>query len=201
MKNVLSEPAIYAALAGAAVGLHFNMNLVEVADSLNDFNLPHGRMNLLPGINHTFIIDDTYNSSPEACLAALDVLGNIRISEEGKKYAVLGDMMEIGDYTEEGHNLVGVKVAGSNINYLVAVGERAEFIVSGAKNAGLKEENIFHFDSINEASEFLKNKLNHGDVILVKGSQFMRMENIVKFIMAEPERASELLVRQDSEWK
>lgn len=201
MKNVLSEPAIYAALAGAAVGLHFNMNLVEVAGALNDFNLPHGRMNLLPGINHTFIIDDTYNSSPEACLAALDVLGNIRISEEGKKYAVLGDMMEIGDYTEEGHNLVGTKVASSNINYLVAVGERAKFIVNGAVTAGLKEENIFHFDNINEANEFLKSKLNHGDVILVKGSQFMRMEKIVKFIMAEPERASELLVRQSSEWK
>lgn len=201
MKNVLSEPAIYAALAGAAVGLHFKMNLVEVADALNNFNLPPGRMNLLPGINHSFVIDDTYNSSPEAALAALEVLNNIRISEEGKKYAVLGDMMEIGDYTEEGHRLVGAKIASSNINYLVAVGERAKFIVSGAKEAGFKEESIFYFDNVSAAGEFLATKINNGDVVLVKGSQFMRMEKIVKNLMAETDRAKELLVRQGKEWE
>jgi len=201
MKNVLSEPAIYAALAGAAAGLHFGMNLVEIAGALNNFNLPAGRMNLLPGLNHTFIIDDTYNSSPEACLAALNVLSDIRITEEGKKYAVLGDMMEIGDYTEEGHTLVGAKVANCQIDYLITVGERAEFISSGAKKAGLKEEVIFHFGDAIAAGEFLKNRLNNGDVILVKGSQSMRMEKVVIQIMAEPERAGELLVRQGSSWK
>ena len=201
MKNVLSEPAIYAALTGAAVGVHFGMNLVEISDVLNNFNLPAGRMNLLAGINHTFIIDDTYNSSPEACLAALNVLSSIRISEDGIKYAVLGDMMEIGDYTEEGHKLVGAKVAESGIDCLVAVGERSKFTASGAKEAGLKEENIFHFDKVEEALEFLNKRLNNGDVVLIKGSQYMRMEKIVKGIMAEPERAKELLVRQGAEWK
>ncbi|MEI6835888.1 MAG: Mur ligase family protein [Candidatus Falkowbacteria bacterium] len=201
MKNVLSEPSIYAALAGAAVGLHFNLNLVEIAGALNDFNLPAGRMNLLPGLNHTFIIDDTYNSSPEACLAALNLLAGIRISKEGKKYAVLGDMMEIGDYTEEGHTLVGAKVASCQIDYLVAVGTRAEFISRGAKEAGLKEDHIFHFNEAKAAGEFLENRLNNGDVILVKGSQSMRMEKVVLSIMAEPERAPELLVRQGASWK
>jgi len=201
MKNVMSEPAIYAALTGAAAGLHFGMNLVEVADSLNDFNLPAGRMNLLAGINHSFIIDDSYNSSPEACLAAINVLGNIRTSEESKKYAVLGDMTEIGSYTEEGHNVVGNKVAASKINYLVAVGERSKYMVEGAKLTGMDEANIFHFDTAPEAGEFLRSRINSGDVILVKGSQFMRMDKVVKVIMAEPERAKELLVRQGSEWK
>lgn len=201
MKNVLSEPAIYAALTGAAVGLHFGMNLVEIADTLNNFNLPAGRMNLLAGMNHSFIIDDTYNSSPEACLAAINVLGNIRISEEGKKYAVLGDMTEIGSYTEEGHNIVGNKVANSRIDYLVAVGERSKFIIDGAKLTGMAESSIFHFDKVQEAGEFLQKRINSGDVILVKGSQFMRMDKVVKVIMAEPERAKELLVRQGSEWK
>ena len=201
MKNVLSEPAIYAALTGAAVGLHFGMNLVEVAGALNNFNLPVGRMNLLAGLKHTFIIDDTYNSSPEACIAALNVLGNIRISEDGKKYAVLGDMMEIGDYTEDGHKLVGQKIAELKIDYLVAVGERAKFIATGAKEAGLSEDNIFRFERTKEAGEFLLDKINNGDVILAKGSQSMRMERIVKILIAEPERAKELLVRQGSEWE
>lgn len=201
MKNVLSEPAIYAALTGAAVGLHFGMNLVEIAGVLNNFNLPVGRMNLLAGLNHTFIIDDTYNSSPEACVAALNVLGNIGIADEAKKYAVLGDMMEIGDYTEDGHKMVGVKIAELKINYLVAVGERAKFIVEGAKSKGMLAENIFKFDNPKEAGEFLLPRLNNGDVVLVKGSQSMRMEKVVKQIIAEPERAKELLVRQGTEWE
>lgn len=201
MKNVLSEPAIYAALTGAALGLHFGMNLVEVAGVLNNFNLPAGRMNLLAGINHTFIIDDTYNSSPDACIAALNVLNDIRISEDGKKYAVLGDMMEIGDYTEEGHNLVGSKLTGSDIDYLLVVGEKSKFIIDGARLGGFLEDSMFHFANIKEAGIFLKERIKSGDVILVKGSQYMRMENIVKGIMAEPERAHKLLVRQGSSWK
>jgi UDP-N-acetylmuramoyl-tripeptide--D-alanyl-D-alanine ligase len=200
MKNVLSEPAIYAALSGAATGLHFGLNLVEIAKSLNDFNLPVGRMNLLAGMNHTFIIDDTYNSSPDAAIAALNVLGKIRISEEGKKYAVLGDMMEIGDYTEDGHFLVGEKAAELEIDYLVAVGDRAKFMIKGAESTNNKIK-TFYFDNTKEASEFLVSKINLGDIILVKGSQAIRMERIVKELMAEPERAKELLVRQGSNWE
>ncbi|MFZ2310212.1 MAG: Mur ligase family protein [Patescibacteria group bacterium] len=201
MKNVLSETAVYAALAGVAVGLHFEFNLVELAQILLDFNLPHGRMNLLPGIKNTFIIDDTYNSSPEACLAALDVLGKLRISEDGKKYAVLGDMAEIGAYTEEGHELVGKKLVDSNIDYLIAVGAKSIHIINGAQDAGLKKDAIFHFDTSEEAGSFIQDRINSGDVILVKGSQSMRMEKAVLEIMAEPERAEELLVRQGQEWK
>ncbi len=201
MKNVLSEPAIYAALTGAAVGLYFGMNLVEIASILNNFNLPVGRMNLLAGLNHTFIIDDTYNSSPEACLAALNVLGSIRISDDGRKYAVLGDMMEIGDYTEDGHKMVGVKTAELGIDYLITVGNRAKFIAEGAKTAKMSDDKIIHFDTVKETSDFLLTKLNTGDVILVKGSQYMRMEKIVKTLIAEPERAKELLVRQGKEWE
>lgn len=200
MKNVLSEPAIYAALSGAATGLHFGLNLVEIAKSLNDFNLPVGRMNLLAGMNHTFIIDDTYNSSPDAAIAALNVLGKVRISEEGKKYAVLGDMMEIGDYTEDGHFLVGEKAAELEIDYLVAVGDRAKFMIKGAESTNNKIK-TFYFDNTKEASEFLVSKINLGDIILVKGSQAIRMERIVKELMAEPERAKELLVRQGSNWE
>lgn len=200
MKNVLSEPAIYAALTGAAVGLHFEMNLVEVAGALNDFNLPAGRMNLLAGINHTFIIDDTYNSSPEACEAALKVLRGVRISTDGCKFAVLGDMMEIGDYTEAGHKMIGQKVAELKIDYLLTIGDRAKFINEGALENNFSKDNIFHFENHQELNNFLIKKINAGDVILIKGSQSMRMERVVKEIMAEPERAKDLLVRQGKEW-
>jgi len=200
MKNVMAETALYAALAAAAVGIYFEMNLVEIAAALQDFILPRGRMNVLPGIKHTFIIDDTYNSSPEAVLAGLGVLRRIKIDEGAKKYAVLGDMLEIGAYTEEGHRLIGENVVKSDLNYLVIVGEKSRDIVRGALEAGFDSDNVFHFDRSEEAGKFLQDRIKAGDIIFIKGSQGVRMEKAVKEIMAEPERAKELLVRQGTEW-
>ncbi len=201
MKNVMAETALYAALAAAAVAIYFDFNLVEVAQALHDFSLPKGRMNLLPGIKHTFIIDDTYNSSPEAALSAIDVLRRVKVDASAEKYAVMGDMLEIGSYTEEGHRLVGQKIAESGINHLIAVGERARNFIRGAKDAGMEDDYIFYFDKTEEAGRFLQNRIKAGDVLLVKGSQGARLEKIVKELMAEPEKAGELIVRQGKEWK
>lgn len=201
MKDVMAETALYAALAGAAVGLHFGLNLVEIAQALHDFHLPKGRMSLLPGIKNTFIIDDTYNSSPEAAMSAINTLSQIKIDGDAKKYAVLGDMLEIGSYTEAGHHLVGEMVALGKIDYLVAVGERAWEFIRGAKQSGLSDDHIFHFDFSDQAGNFLQDRIKQGDVLLVKGSQGARMEKIVKELMAEPERAAELIVRQTGEWE
>jgi UDP-N-acetylmuramyl pentapeptide synthase len=197
----MAETALYAALAAAAVAIYFDFNLVEVAQALSDFSLPKGRMNLLPGIKHTFIIDDTYNSSPEAALAAIDVLRRVKIDVSAEKYAVMGDMLEIGSYTEEGHRLVGAKIAESGINHLLAVGEKARDFIRGAKEAGLEDDYIFYFDKPEEAGKFLQNRIKAGDVLLIKGSQGARMEKVVKELMAEPERAEELIVRQGKDWE
>jgi UDP-N-acetylmuramoyl-tripeptide--D-alanyl-D-alanine ligase len=200
MDNVMSETVLYAVLAAAAVGLQFKMNLVEIAAALKDFSLPLGRMNVLPGIKHTFIIDDTYNSSPEAALSALDILSRIKTDGAASKYAVVGDMLEIGHYTVEGHRLVGEKVVAGGIDYLVTVGEKSRDTDRAAEEAGLDKNNIFHFNNSLEAGVFLQERLKAGDIVLVKGSQGMRMEKTVKEIMAEPDRARELLVRQGEEW-
>jgi UDP-N-acetylmuramoyl-tripeptide--D-alanyl-D-alanine ligase len=201
MNNVISETAVYAALSAAAVGIYFDLNLVEVSQSLKNFSLPAGRMSVLPGIKHSFIIDDTYNSSPEAAISAVDILSRIKGEESTEKYAVLGDMLEIGHYTEEGHKILGKKVAQSGINYLIAVGERSRDIIRGAVEAGMDDDYIFYFDYSEEAGKFIQNRLKPGNIILIKGSQGVRMEKIVKEIMAEPDRAEELLVRQGRDWK
>lgn len=200
MKNVMSEPALYAALAATAVALYFKMNLVEISAALNNFSSLPGRMNLLSGIKHSFIIDDTYNSSPEAAISAVEILGKIKVDMGAKKYAVMGDMLEIGAFTEEGHCLVGKKIQEKGIDILVAVGERARDFIKGAKEAGLEDEQIFYFDRSEEAGRFLQNRIKEGDVLLVKGSQGVRMEKIVKELMAEPDKAKKFLVRQDPPW-
>lgn len=201
MKNVMAETALYAALAAAAVAIYFDFNLIEVSRALSDFSLPKGRMNLLPGVKHTFIIDDTYNSSPEASLAGIETLRKVKIDDSADKYVVMGDMLEIGSYTEEGHRLVGQKVAQSGIKYLIAVGEKSRHYIHGAKEAGMSEDFMFYFDKPEEAANFIKDRIKAGDVLLIKGSQGARMEKVVKELMAEPDRAGELIVRQGKEWE
>lgn len=201
MKNALSPGAVYAALAASACALELGLNLVDIANYLKDFSLPRGRMNVLPGINNSFIIDDSYNSSPEACLAALDVLGSIKIESEAKKYVVLGDMLEIGSYTNEGHHLVGEKVAKIEADFLITIGDKSLMTAESALKNGLDSDKLFHFNSTDEIGKFLISRINSGDIILVKGSQGMRLEKVVKDIMAEKDRAAELLVRQGGSWK
>ncbi len=201
LSGVLGRQHIYAALAGAAVGIIHGMNLVEVAESLKRYTAPKGRMNLIPGIKRTLIIDDTYNASPIPVEAALGVLQSIKLpAEDDKKFAVLGDMLELGSFSEEGHKQVGRAASASGVDFLVTVGERSRDISRAAKEAGMSEDKISNFPTPEEAGLFVQGKMKQGDVVLVKGSQGMRMEKVVKELMAEPLMAAELLVRQDPEW-
>ncbi len=198
LPNTLGLPNIYAALAAISVGLSLGLNLVQCSASLMNFIPPRGRMNLLKGILETYIIDDTYNASPVAVKAALDTLKELQVS--GRKIAVLGDMLELGKHSHEAHESIG-KEAATSCDLLITVGLRSRDTATSALENGLSEKKVLQFDDSIEAGKYLKNILKTGDVVLVKGSQSIRMERIVKEIMAEIDRAEELLVRQDDEWK
>ena len=198
LPSILGEHLIYAALAAAAVAITYGMNLLEISEALRRFAAPRGRMNLLDGIKGTFIIDDSYNAGPDSMEAAVNTLGKIKTRAD--KYAVLGDMLELGDYTEEGHRRIGRSIWENGIGYLITVGERAKLIAIEAEKCGLDRDNIYSFDNSDEAGRFIQDRIKPGDFILIKGSQGMRMEKAVKEIMAEPLRAGELLVRQDKSW-
>lgn len=201
LPNVIGYAAVYAALAGAAVGVVYGLNLVEISQALRKFNSPRGRMNLINGIKNTLIIDDTYNSSPQSSIAALEITGKVPLAKGARRFAVLGDMLELGGYSEQGHKEVGRRAVKDKIDKLIVVGERARDIARGAEKAGMLADNIFHFARAEEAGKFIQERINEGDLVLVKGSQGMRMEKIVKEIMAEPLRSKELLVRQDEMWE
>jgi len=201
LSQVVGEAAVYASLAASAVGIALGMNLVEIAAALKNYKPPRGRMNLILGIKNTLIIDDSYNSSPQASKSALDIAGKIRITEGARRLAVLGDMLELGSYSEEGHREVGKYLVKAGINKLILVGERSRDIGRGAEDAGMKRDDIFHFVDSETAGRFVQERMKEGDLVLVKGSQGVRMEKIVKEIMADPLRAKELLVRQDKSWK
>ncbi len=196
IEGVFGRNHIYASLATLALCHGFKWNMLDAVDALKNYDVPPGRMRLLKGINNTFIIDDTYNSSPFSCESALRTLGELR---GGRKIAVLGDMLELGKHTIEAHKNIG-KVAAENVNILVVVGARAVSSKEGALQAGMSEENIFEFLTAHEAGEFIKTFIEKGDMILVKGSQGMRMERVVGEIVLEQDNKGKLLVRHDTEW-
>ena len=197
IEGVFGKNHLYASLAALAFFYGLKFNILDAINALKNYDVPPGRMRLLSGINNSLIIDDSYNSSPFACESALKTLGEIK--SVGRKIAVLGDMLELGKYTEESHKNIG-KIAEKNAEILIVVGPRAKTIEEGAVLAGMNEKNIFEFNNSRETGEFLKTFVKNGDLVLVKGSQGMRMERAVEAVLKDKENKEKLLVRQDKEW-
>lgn len=195
--NALGKQHLYPVLAAAAVGYSLEFQPKNITDALLQYQSPNGRMKLLPGIKETTVIDDSYNSSPVAVEEALNVMGHIHPA--GRKIVVLGDMMELGKYSIEEHKKVGKHVS-EVADMLVTVGFRARDIAQGALQNRMHGSKILQYDDVHRAGKEIELLIEAGDLILVKGSQSVRLEKVVGEIMAEPERKKELLVRQDREW-
>lgn len=185
-------------LPAIAVGLTQGFTLQECVDALRTFTSPPGRMTMIPGIQGSAILDSTYNASPEAVKEALNLLGEVA---PGRKIAVLGNMNELGERTEEFHREVG-RHAHKRADVLVTVGDVARFIAEEAQKEGFPASDIYHYEDSEKAAEFLTTMVRESDTVLVKGSQNrVRLERLVKALMADPSRAEELLVRQEKQWK
>lgn len=197
LPHVIGTHYVGSALASLACAHETGCDLLLSINAISEYTTPQGRLSLIEGINNSVIIDDTYNSSPVAVEAALLVLKEIKSK---RKIAVLGDMLELGKFTEEAHKEIGEKVA-TIADMLIVVGPRARFIATGAMNKGFNEKKVFTFGKSIEACEFLKSTIKEGDTILLKGSQSIRLERTVEAIMAHPEDKSKLLCRQEKEWK
>ena len=197
LRNVFGKHHVYAVLAAAAVGIIYKLNLIEIVEALSSYKPPPGRLQLIKGIKNSYILDDSYNASPLATHAALDTLKEL---EAKRKIVAFGDMLEIGKFTTVAHKAAGEETA-KTADLFVTVGPRAKFAVEGAVSAGMDKSRVFNFSDSREAASFLKGKIREGDLILVKGSQAMRMERIVEELMAEPDRAPEFLCRQEEYWR
>jgi UDP-N-acetylmuramyl pentapeptide synthase len=196
IEGVFGKSHAYATAAACAAGLIYGMNLGRMAEALSSYEPVPGRLCLVSGIKDSFIIDDSYNSSPTATHEALRVLGSLKAK---RKIAVLGDMLELGKYTMEAHEGIG-RLIPKNADILMTLGSRGKFIAERAAKSGFSKKKIMTFMDVGEAGLELQRKMQKGDLILVKGSQSVRMEKIVKEVMAEPQKAEELLVRQSPVW-
>lgn len=190
--------SLYNFAAAAAVASELGTSLEDTAVEMKNFVPPPGRLRLIPGLKNTIIIDDTYNSSPVALESALSA--QKEVNGFNRKIAVLGDMLELGRYSTEAHEKVGEQAAECS-DVLITVGVRARNIAASALANGMSEKNILQYDDAVRAGKELQNFIQPGDLILVKGSQGLRMERIVLEIMNEPEKAPDLLVRQSKAWQ
>ncbi len=170
---LLGRHPVYTALAAAGVGLALGLSWDEI---LTGLRRGHAQLRLVAvrAYNGALLIDDTYNASPASTLAALNLLADL----QGRKVAVLGDMLELGPYEREGHEKVGLRAAAV-ADLLVAFGPRARMIAEAARKAGMPAEQMLATEDLQTALRWLRARLTSQDVVLVKGSRGMRMDRIV----------------------
>ncbi|MFA7467126.1 MAG: UDP-N-acetylmuramoyl-tripeptide--D-alanyl-D-alanine ligase [Desulfotomaculaceae bacterium] len=167
------------ALAAAGVGLMLGLTAEQVADGLSRVNLSGMRTEIIQGEGFT-LINDAYNANPESACAALQTLEEL--AGNRRRVAVLGDMLELGTGAADGHRQSGAAAARHNVALLITVGELAGETASGARQSGDGGEIIICRDNVEALTE-LQNRLLPGDVVLVKGSRGMRMEEIVRGLL------------------
>jgi UDP-N-acetylmuramoyl-tripeptide--D-alanyl-D-alanine ligase len=200
LPGVLGRPPVVAALAAVAVGQALGVPLIEAVNALQKVVWPAGRLKVLAGVAGSVLIDDTYNSSPRAVAEALRVVQEVPAAEGARRWAILGDMLELGKASVELHREVGSRAAASGIDYLVTVGKESEAVHQAALTAGFNPQNMWHFAASSEVAKVIAPRLKANDIVLIKGSQGVRCELITKALLKNPEQAPELLVRQYKPW-
>jgi UDP-N-acetylmuramoyl-tripeptide--D-alanyl-D-alanine ligase len=178
LNNVLGKPQAYVIGATISVGLIMGMNLVEISQELLNYQAPKRRMKIEKGIKKTIILDDSYNASPISMKSALETLQSLPAK---RKLAILADMLEIGEYSEQAHREIG-RIVSKISNILITIGEKAKLISDSANRAGLEKENIFSFKDSEEAKKEIKDIVKKEDLILIKGSNSMRLDKIIEEI-------------------
>jgi len=182
--------SLMTALAAAAAGVAAEMHLDTICAALEELRPPPGRCEIKRGPNGSTLVDDTYNANRQSILAALQAIQASELGSRGKRWIVLGDIFELGEYARQEHLASGEAVAGV-ADYLLAIGDQARFYVEGALHAGMKPEQTHYFSADVQnaaeveaakraAAELLAREVHSEDLLLLKGSRGMRMETMMK---------------------
>jgi UDP-N-acetylmuramoyl-tripeptide--D-alanyl-D-alanine ligase len=173
---LIGRHSVHTALRAAAVGLIEGMNWQEILEGLSQGHTQL-RLAAVRSESGALLLDDTYNASPESMLAALNLLDEL----DGRKIAVLGEMLELGPYERGGHEMVGLRAA-QVAGVLLTLGERAHMIAEAARRAGMKKGSILEFDQVEPLMEWMNTNLSKNDVVLIKGSHGLRMDRITTML-------------------
>ncbi len=198
LPGVLGRHQVYPILAAIAVGTVLGDDPVTISQRLSAYRPPAGRMRLFEGLDDSLLIDDSYNASPAAVMAAIETLAEVEIP--GRKNIILGQMSELGAAAAGWHDKVGQAVAAKKFYRLVTVGPLARRIGDAAVSAGMPAGNVMNVDTAEAAASAVQGDLHSGDAVLLKGSRFAaRLERAVKLLLAYPERDGGYLVGGSSD--
>ncbi|MBC8506004.1 MAG: UDP-N-acetylmuramoyl-tripeptide--D-alanyl-D-alanine ligase [Anaerolineales bacterium] len=175
---LIGRHSVHTVLRAAAVGLNDGLTWQEI---INGLRSGHTQLRLVAVRSRSgaLLLDDTYNASPQSSLAALNMLDEM----EGHKIAVLGDMLELGQYEKAGHWKIGLRAA-EVADAILTIGERSRHIAEAARSTGFSNQDLVEFENSDQAIEYLQDILHEDDVVLVKGSRGMRMDRIVATLEA-----------------
>lgn len=186
----------YTVLAATAAGLVYGLSWHEIASGLEGLAPLPGRTRLLEGVKGSLLLDDSYSADPTSTLAALDALCALPAR---RRLMVLGDMTQLGDYTEEGHRLVGRRCA-EVVDLFVTKGELAQIAADEALCRGMDRAQVRITFTADDALRVLKEALQPGDVLLLKGSSEARLEMITQELLRDRTIAPAVLPRQHRGW-
>lgn len=185
-KVFLSVPGLHNvmnALSAVCAVLDYGIELTDVNSAFSNFSLTEGRTSILSLPCGITVIDDTYNASPVSTKAALQLLYDT--GRTGRKVAVLGDMLELGEYEIVGHLDVGRTCVNAGVDILVTVGSISRYIREGAMQEGLNQTKIVQFENSAQAANAIRAIVKPEDTVLVKGSRGMKMEKVVDALQKE----------------
>ena len=196
--SMVGEYQLSPVIAAAAVGGYYKIPTEKLSEALTAYVLPAGRGRLIEGRNGLTIIDDTANASPEAVKAGLSVLKPY--AGKRRRVAILGTMNELGEVSESAHKEIA-EAAAEHAQFFVALGIYAPIMVATALKAGMTSDKVMGFATPEQFLSHMSQLIKRNDVVYVKASQNgMYLERIVRALMAHPEHAPELLVRQGTYW-
>ena len=167
-------------LCAIAIGRIFGISMEDILDGIKNFELTKRRMQIEKNKDGATIINDCYNANYDSMKAAIEYLGKL---EATKKIAVLGDMLELGIFSKELHEKVGEEVARNNIDVLITVGNDSKYIASKAIENGMKKDNVYQFNSNDEAVNLIKKLVKPNDAMLIKASNGMKFQEIFEKII------------------
>jgi UDP-N-acetylmuramyl pentapeptide synthase len=157
-----------------------------MADALANFSPVDKRMEVLVLAGDIHIINDTYNANPGSMVAAIETL--IQVKKQGRTFAVLGDMLELGEDSSTLHRQVGRIAAREGVDHIFAMGEQASHLLAGAAEAGMDSTRLIQASDYQEIASRLRSLVDAADWVLVKGSRGMRMEKVIENLLAEFEK-------------
>ncbi len=195
--HIIGKAAVYNALPAIAVGRLFNLPWEKIQAALATLKPLPGRFTFIKGINNSTLIDSSYNSSPAAMKAALEVLRDLPAK---RKVAIVGDMRELGALTAQAHNEI-LDQLGNVCTLVITLGPNYAEAIKHLPEHKRSQAAFHHFLDRSELINFVTPKISEGDLVLIKGSQnTILLEKVTEKLMAEPEKAKELLPRQYGKW-